>query len=88
MQIIYWSSPVDKDNPKKCQGKSVFINYRPLYLLPAKYPHAGGFCSGVNGNPIGHLYIAMKRDNLPNCDKNEYTFCGNCTLFCDKLVYE
>ena len=55
MQIIYWFTPVDKDNSKKCQGKSVFVNFRQLYLLPAKYPNIGGFCSGVNGNPRAQL---------------------------------
>ena len=88
MQIIYWSDPVDKDNLTKSKGKMIFIKYRQLYLLPAKFPHAGGFCSGLNGNPRAHLYIATRSAKLPNADKNEYRFPKNGALFSEKFVFE
>ena len=66
----------------------VFIKYREFYLLHAKFPHAGGFCSGLNGNPRAHLYIATRSAKLPNADKNEYRFPKNGALFSEKFVFE
>ena len=88
MQIIYWPDPVDNKNLTKSKGKMVFIKYRQLYLLPAKFPHAGGFCSGLNGNPRAHLYIAVRSAKLPNADKNEYRFPKNGALLPEKFVFE
>ena len=86
MEIIYWTKHADTKDEGKCYGKHVKINYQELLILPAKFPHAGGFYTGVDGNPRVHLYIATGTARLPVVEENRYRK-NSGPLFLKKFVY-
>ena len=86
MEIVYWTETADSKMEGNCFGKKVCINYREMLLLPGKFPHAGGFCSGLDGNPRCHLYIAVRNGKLSTSDGNQYNK-RNGPLFSKKFLY-
>ena len=86
MELVYWTKSADTKDEGKCYGKHVKINYQELLILPGKFPHAGGFYTGADGNPRVHLYIATGTARLPVVEENRYRK-NSGPLFSKKFVH-